>query len=534
MKNLAKSLVVATAIGLVGAQAYAQSAAITVRDAPVHKVPADDNGPVENNAPPDTLNAQFAAQSRPAPAFLSKVSDSAPSADAPQSEAPRAEASKAAEAKADTGPSAPIAARIIDAAGAFEAYMRKTSALSGKFSDGTSVAKAMAVGSSYETQQFQEGATAYAALAALQDPAFVQGVFDMSRDPRDRAAMTERLLAHPDAVMDIDGADEAGAMAGAILARMGADLVHAGQTVKQASYEVQHQAWSKEDVSHADQRLAAAKAISTVKVSLNAADTDALIKTIVALRKTEGQSSAGRAAEPTPIIQHGLAVAALAVMGRAGDGQIERIAPLLSDAKSADCMKMAKLNLYQCMAAAGPEYEDVFCLGAHAMIDTGQCLISASGQTPIPEGALQRASAPVPASRSVSVPIALMSTEGPERQRARAARAPEREVPVASPAEEVATLDAPPPPVAAPRDYAEQAPRRVARAYAPAPRAAPRDDDYAYDDRPAPPAATPYGDRYDDRYQAPARQSYRDDYRSRDDAYADAYGPPAPSYGYGR
>ena len=525
------------ALGLAGGQAFAQDTAITVRDAPIHKVPSDAadapaprtaadgpagrasrdmGGPVEDNAVPDTLNAQFAAQSRPAPAFLSRASA--------QTSAPPAAAEPAAERRADAGPSAPIAGRIIDAAGAFEAYMRKTSAISAKFADPTAVSKALGTGAAYEIQQFQEGATAYAALAALQDPAFVQGVYDLGRDPRERAAMAQRLIGSPDSVMDIDGADEAAAMVGGVLARMGTDLVHAGLGVKQAAYDVQHQAWSKEDVSHADQRLAATKAVSTVKVSLNAADTDALIRTIVALRKAESAAPGPRGGEPSPVVVHGLAIAALAVMGRAGEAQIGEVAPLLTDAKSADFMKMAKLNLYQCMAAAGPEYEDVFCLGAHAMVDTGQCLVAASGQSPIPEGSLQRASAPAsPAARSISVPMALMSTEGPERQRARA-RPAERLVPVAPSVEEIAAADETEAPAPALRDYAEQQPvRRQPRAYAPAPRPAPRDE--AYDDR-APPAY----DRYDDRYSAPARPDYRDDDRQDDGTYADAYGP----YRYGR
>jgi hypothetical protein len=40
---------------------------------------------------------------------------------------------------------------------------------------------------------------------------------------------------------------------------------------------------------------------------------------------------------------------------------------------------MAKLNLYQCLAVAKPHYEDVFCLGQHAMIDTGHCLMKGVG-----------------------------------------------------------------------------------------------------------------------------------------------------------
>jgi hypothetical protein len=39
---------------------------------------------------------------------------------------------------------------------------------------------------------------------------------------------------------------------------------------------------------------------------------------------------------------------------------------------------MAKLNLYQCLASAGPHYEDIFCLGQHAMIDPGQCVVEAT------------------------------------------------------------------------------------------------------------------------------------------------------------
>ena len=44
---------------------------------------------------------------------------------------------------------------------------------------------------------------------------------------------------------------------------------------------------------------------------------------------------------------------------------------------------MGKLNLYQCLAVAKPHYEDVFCLGQHILIDTGQCVIKASG-APMP------------------------------------------------------------------------------------------------------------------------------------------------------
>jgi hypothetical protein len=50
----------------------------------------------------------------------------------------------------------------------------------------------------------------------------------------------------------------------------------------------------------------------------------------------------------------------------------------MSEPRAASCLRLAKLNLYQCLAAAGPEYEDIFCLGQHAMAETGQCVADAA------------------------------------------------------------------------------------------------------------------------------------------------------------
>ena len=51
----------------------------------------------------------------------------------------------------------------------------------------------------------------------------------------------------------------------------------------------------------------------------------------------------------------------------------------MTDPAADSCLNMSKLNLYQCLAVAKPNYEDVFCLGQHILIDTGACLIRASG-----------------------------------------------------------------------------------------------------------------------------------------------------------
>ena len=74
-----------------------------------------------------------------------------------------------------------------------------------------------------------------------------------------------------------------------------------------------------------------------------------------------------------------VALAALAVLGEVREGHDDQALALMSDTATHRCLTMAKLNLYQCLAVAGPHYEDVFCMGQHAIKDTGQCLIEAAG-----------------------------------------------------------------------------------------------------------------------------------------------------------
>jgi hypothetical protein len=521
--------------GMVGGQAFGQNAPtvagpIVVRDAPIHKIPNEEPAApaAEPNAPPNTLNAQYAALARPQKVALQP----APALPAPQS---RAE-------EEDEGPSAAIAPAIIDAAGAFEAYMRRAGALDGKFADGAAIGKAVATGSGYEIAQFQEGMVAYAALAALQEADFVQAVYDLGRDAREREALAQALVAEPKAVLGIDGAGAAAVTVSGILSTMGAELVRSGTGVRKAAYDVQKQAWSKEAAPDPQGRLAETKKISAAKTSMSDSDTEALIKTIVALRKA-GPAVGGRAPAPTPVVQKGLALAALAVLGKAGEEDMARIQPLLDDAKSEDCMKMAKLNLYQCLAVAGPHYEHAYCLGQHALMDTGQCVISAAGQSPIPTDAPIKPAQPKV--RSVSVPMALGSPAGPERSRAYA-RLPAGAVAEASPVPE----PAPPP-------REEAAPAVVARDErlpdeAPPPREAPRDEAYAREDgyrddayardddgyrEPARPRRQAEADRYDDRYDPRYDDRYDDRgyaWRNRQDYDPYASGPPAYAYRFGR
>ncbi len=69
---------------------------------------------------------------------------------------------------------------------------------------------------------------------------------------------------------------------------------------------------------------------------------------------------------------------------------------------------MSKLNLYQCLSVARPYYEDVYCLGLHALADTGRCVIGSLGPDPVVPLTVTAvtAAAPAVAGISASAPIA--------------------------------------------------------------------------------------------------------------------------------
>ncbi|MEI6281768.1 MAG: hypothetical protein WCP82_03465 [Alphaproteobacteria bacterium] len=68
----------------------------------------------------------------------------------------------------------------------------------------------------------------------------------------------------------------------------------------------------------------------------------------------------------------GLAVAALAALGEAGESNDGTTQLMMAEPGTDNCLNLSKLNLDQCLAVAKPNYEDIFCLGQHILMNTGQ------------------------------------------------------------------------------------------------------------------------------------------------------------------
>lgn len=282
-------------------------------------------------------------------------------------------------AAASAAPAVALSPKLIEQAAAYRYYMDRAAAISPAFVDGQTVAEGLKIGASYEPKQFLQGAMAYGAVVALQDPAFVAGVKQYAGNPQQRQQIAYDIIRDPAYVVGIAGSHSAAGLVKAALGADGARFYEAGKTVKQAAYDVQKQSWSKADIVGRDARLLQAKTLGSTPVVGDVAQMSRLQQAVAG---GESLGVVGGAAAPpfTPLVIRSLAVAALGVLGHATDANLETLNALMVEPNVNSCATMAKLNLYQCLAVARPHYEDVFCLGQHAMMDTARCVIKASGQ----------------------------------------------------------------------------------------------------------------------------------------------------------
>jgi hypothetical protein len=290
-------------------------------------------------------------------------------------------------------PGVSLARDVVAAASAFETYTRGAVAISATFENGGGVAEALTKGAAYQPEQLDAGMIAYGAIAALQEQAFIDGVRRATRDvPRE--VLVARLRDDPESVIEIEGVGAAAGRAQAALLQRAAPLGITGRAVKKAAYDVQRQDWSKGPISDTAGRLARIKAMSAAFFNPGEDDTGRLIQAATAPREGGGFGGGGEGgAVFTPVTVRAAALAALALLGAADDDSVGDLDNIMSEEKSAGCMKMAKLNLYQCLAVAGPHYEDVYCLGQHGLTDTAQCVSEAVGAPRTPAAP---AASPVP------------------------------------------------------------------------------------------------------------------------------------------
>ncbi|MGH6957298.1 MAG: hypothetical protein ACREEW_11605 [Caulobacteraceae bacterium] len=285
-------------------------------------------------------------------------------------------------------PAVGMASSLLDEAGAFDGYVHDAAAISPAFTDAANVAASLRAGAAYEPGELKRGEVVYGAIVALTDPAFVAEVRQAASTPQARYDVMARIFANPDSALAFPDGRAAAALVKGTLSQEGMSLFDNGDAIRLAAYGIQHQPWSLANVADLDERAQAIKTISREARPVSQDETQKLEGMI------GGEASGVQpAAAPPPIVQvadpapppypplvvHAVALAALAAIGEANDQNAPNLGWLTDDYFLAHCLDEAKLNLYECLAVARPNYEDIFCLGRHAVKETGACIVKAAG-----------------------------------------------------------------------------------------------------------------------------------------------------------
>ena len=286
-------------------------------------------------------------------------------------------------------PLAPVSLNsgVAEAAAVYVTFVRDVGAIPAAFSDAESIQSAVRTGAAYDVAQLSRGMIAYGAILALQSPESVAGVRQFGTTPEARQQMIERIVADPAYAATLPGTEAA---VGLITATMGKDitaLTALAESVEGDAYSIQERddprrRWATQNVADRLGRLEGAKALSVPQ--LPSAEESARLFAAAHSGSGLGLSPAHRAAPFSPAIVNSLAIAALASLGAAGDDARPNTQALTYESGNEFCLNMAKLMLFQCLAASRPNYEDMFCAGRHVIRDLAICTAQYTGPLPTP------------------------------------------------------------------------------------------------------------------------------------------------------
>jgi hypothetical protein len=249
--------------------------------------------------------------------------------------------------------------------------------------------------------QLSSGWIAYSALVASQNPQFRSAVRDIEgfygRDSLMLGLRNDIRYART-----LEGGTSAVTSSLSAIEADSRRLKGAGAYVKEQAYSLQGAGWAKAKIASTDALINRMKSTAlsgrpvraNLRTAFSAPDIDSVLVRAGqqgAPSLWEGVSTAagairfptikaaysGRAAR----IRHGKEpiadkIATLAAYRILGDGAApaSELRNAMNERSTSACLKMAQLNLQQCVAAAHKQYEVPFCIGEHALTDVGECI----------------------------------------------------------------------------------------------------------------------------------------------------------------
>ena len=300
----------------------------------------------------------------------------------PEAEAEAARvAAEAAALAARTPPAISLNEGVAQDAAVYLAFARDIATIRGGFESPEAIQAALRKGSAYDPGQISRGLVAYASIVALQSPEFVAGVNQYGVNPAFRQKMVADIIADPRTASYLPGADMA---AGLIMAALDVDidaLSVAANSVENDAYAIQadgRRSWAIAHIINREARLAGAKALSGQPVTPSPDESARLFAAANSGAGLGVPAGRRRQAPYPPVVTHALALAALAALGAGGEDARANTVALQVEPTSQNCLNESKLNLYQCLAASRPSYEDMFCVGRHIVRDLATCTRAAA------------------------------------------------------------------------------------------------------------------------------------------------------------
>lgn len=293
-----------------------------------------------------------------------------------EAEARAVAAAAEAAARARVPPSVNLNADVAQSAAVYLAFTRDMAAIRGGFENPEAVQAALSRGAAYDPEQVSRGLVAYASILALQSPEFVAGVNQYGVDPAIRNKLIADIIAQPRYASTLPGADAAAGLIMTALNREIDALADAADSVENDAYAAQadgRRSWAIAHISGRDARLENAKSLSGQPMLASADESARLFAAAHSGRGLDLPATRPRGGPYPPAVTNALAMAALAALGAAGDNARANTEALQSEPVSQNCLNESKLNLYQCLAASRPSYEDMFCVGRHIVRDLGTC-----------------------------------------------------------------------------------------------------------------------------------------------------------------
>lgn len=294
----------------------------------------------------------------------------------------------AAEIAARSPPRIRLNQSVADAAAVYMAFSRDMAALEGGFTHPDQIQAALRRGAAYDPEQISRGLVAYASILALQSPEFVSGVRGMADDQATRERLVGRIVADPSHASTLPGAEAAAGLVMATLSGNIDALSRAANSIENDAYAIQaswdpRRPWALGEVRDRQGRLDVAKAQSAQTMTPSAEEAARLFAAAHSGGGALPVSGGPRKPPYPPAVTNALALAALAALGYAGENARANTDALQFDRVSQGCLSMSKLNLFQCLAASRPNYEDMFCLGRHIVRDLATCSRGAAMPAPI-------------------------------------------------------------------------------------------------------------------------------------------------------